>query len=98
MPVSIRPRVRDHFPFPVACPYTLVFAEAGRDGEPLSWGERRWALCFTEYQLLRVVCLALVSQYLHEPVNAAEEASVKKLNTAVQYVKLWRQLEEQASK
>jgi len=30
-----------------------------------------------------VVCLALVSQYLREPINIAEEASAKKLNAAV---------------
>ena len=52
------PRVLTDFPYPIAYPYSLIF-DAGDTPS-----NRRWALCFTEYQLLRMVCLPLVSQYL----------------------------------
>jgi tetratricopeptide (TPR) repeat protein len=80
---AIRPRVRDELPYPIAYPYALIFAEQGPNGEPLSWADRRWALCFTEYQLLRVVCLALVGQYLREEIDATRKAAVEKLKGAV---------------
>ena len=46
---AIRPRVRDRFPYPIAYPYTLIFAGSGPTGEPLSWADlfaaRGRALC-----------------------------------------------------
>jgi hypothetical protein len=58
-----RPRIVNDFPYPVAYPYPLIFAEAGPPSV------RRWALCFTEYPLLRTACLPLVGQYLRGPIG-----------------------------
>ncbi|MFO1419591.1 MAG: tetratricopeptide repeat protein [Candidatus Competibacteraceae bacterium] len=71
------PRILDRFPYPVAYPYSLIF---DADEKP---SIRRWALCFTEYQALRLVCLPLVSQYLREPIDETAEKSIKALNTAI---------------
>ena len=51
---SGRSRVLDAFPYPVAYPYSLIFDDSDAPSN------RRWALCFTTYQLLRLVCLPLV--------------------------------------
>ncbi len=67
----------DRFPYPVAYPYSLIF---DADEKP---SIRRWALCFTEYQALRLVCLPLVSQYLREPIDETAEKGIKALNTAI---------------
>jgi len=48
-----RRRILDDFPYPVAYPYSLIFDES----QPASL--RRWSLCFTEYQALRMVALPL---------------------------------------
>jgi hypothetical protein len=74
---SPSPRVLDAFPYPVAYPYSLIFDE---DDKP---SNRRWALCFTEYQLLRTVCLPLVCQYLREPINDNARDSISSLHRAV---------------
>ena len=71
------PRILDRFPYPVAYPYSLIF---DADEKP---SIRRWALCFTEYQLLRQVCLPLVSQYLHDAIDETAEKSIKALNTEI---------------
>ncbi len=73
-------RFRDELPYPVASPYAIV----GQADEPAE--TRRWALCFTAYQLLRTVCLPLVAQYLgHDPAAATEvsRSSARSLNTAI---------------
>jgi bifunctional DNase/RNase/tetratricopeptide (TPR) repeat protein len=77
------PRLRflDEFPYPVAYPYSLIFDVQ----KPAS--ARRWALCFTEYQLLRLVGLTLVSQYLREPIDASDADAVRSLNTAIAAVR-----------
>jgi hypothetical protein len=59
-------RILDQSPTPVAYTYSLVFDPA------LSASSRRWALCFTEYQLLRLVTLPLVGQYLRGPIDASD--------------------------
>jgi hypothetical protein len=69
--------VLDDFSYPVAYTYSLVFDPA------LSASSRRWALCFTEYQLLRLVTLPLVGQYLHGPIDASDPETIRKLNTAI---------------
>src|SRR5207248_151892 len=69
--LSPRPRVLEAFPYPVAYPYSLIFAP---DEKP---SERRWALCFTQYQLLRLVGLTLVCQYLREPGLPEGEAKAR---------------------
>jgi tetratricopeptide (TPR) repeat protein len=71
------PRILDRFPYPVAYPYSLIFDANEKPSI------RRWALCFTEYQALRLVCLPLVSQYLREPIDETAEKSIKALNTAI---------------
>src|SRR5438105_10061592 len=79
-----RPRVLDDFPTPVAYSYALAF-DTSR-----SPSVRRWALCFTEYQALRLVALPLVGQYLRADLKAldfegdkAARTAVEKLNTAI---------------
>ncbi len=74
---TARQRVLDDFPYPVAYPYALVFDA----NQPASI--RRWALCFTEYQLLRMVSLPLVGQYLGEPIDQTATDSIRALNIAV---------------
>jgi tetratricopeptide (TPR) repeat protein len=74
---SPRPRVLNDFPYPVAYPYSLTFDESDRPSN------RRWALCFTEYQLLRMACLPLVSQYLREPIDETAQDAIAALNRAV---------------
>jgi tetratricopeptide (TPR) repeat protein len=75
---SARRRVLDDFPYPVAYPYALVFDA----GQPASI--RRWALCFTEYQLLRMIALPLVGQYLsQDPIDESDAETIRKLNTAM---------------
>lgn len=69
-------RVLTDFPYPVAYPYRLVFDPA------LAASQRRWALCFTEYQLLRTVCLPLVSQYLRDEIDRTAKDSIGALNRA----------------
>ena len=70
------PRILDAFPYPVAYPYSLIF-------EASDASNRRWALCFTTYQLLRMVCLPLVSQYLREEVDDHARDSILALNRAI---------------
>ena len=48
-----RPRILNEFPTPVAYTYALIF-DRNRDASV-----RRWALCFTEYQTLRLIGLTL---------------------------------------
>jgi len=72
-----RPRISDRFPYPVALPYSLIFDES------LSPPERRWALCFTQYQAVRTIVLPLVSQYLREPIDATAGKAVKTVNERV---------------
>jgi tetratricopeptide (TPR) repeat protein len=71
-----RSHILQAFPYPVAYPYSLVFDE----DSPASI--RRWTLCFTEYQLLRMVCLPLVCQYLTAE-KVTEGWSCKRLNEAI---------------
>jgi tetratricopeptide (TPR) repeat protein len=70
-------RILNDFAYPVAYPYGLIFDL--RD----SPSTRRWALCFTVYQALRMVCLPLVGQYLREPIDAQAVSSIAALNTAI---------------
>jgi hypothetical protein len=79
-----RPRILDGFPTPVAYSYGLVF---DRDRSP---SVRRWALCFTEYQALRLIGLTLAGQYLRADLagidfekDKAAQTAVEKLNTAI---------------
>ena len=72
-----RARIVEDFPYPVALPYALAFDA----GQPASL--RRWALCFTEYQLLRMVALPLVGQYLSDPIDESNPETIRKLNTAI---------------
>jgi len=72
-----RSRYLNDFPYPIAYPYSLVFNENNNPSD------RRSAICFTVYQLLRMVCLPLVSQYLIEPVGQTVHEGVKSLNTAI---------------
>lgn len=72
-----RPRVLDAFPYPVAYPYSLIFDHSDAPSN------RRWALCFTTYQLLRLVCLPLVSQYLRDAIDTTARDSVTVLNRAI---------------
>jgi len=71
------PRFRDSLPYPVAVPYALVFDLT------LSAAERRWARCFTQYQSLRLITLALAGQYLRQPIDATAEKAVKSVNECV---------------
>ena len=79
-----RARIRDQFPTPVAYSYALIFDPAH---DP---SVRRWALCFTEYQVLRTLALPLVGQYLRADLagldlegDKAAQAAITKLNTAI---------------
>jgi tetratricopeptide (TPR) repeat protein len=72
-----RSRVLNDFPYPVAYPYSLIFDARNTPSN------RRWALCFTEYQLLRMVCLPLVSQYLQEGVDERAGGSISSINSAI---------------
>ena len=72
-----RRRILDDFPYPVAHPYSLIFDES----QPASL--RRWSLCFTEYQALRMVALPLVGQYLSEEIDESDPETIRKLNTAI---------------
>ena len=74
---TARERVLCDFPYPIACCYSLAFAAAN------SPAERRWALCFTVYQVLRTICLTLISQYLRESIDEEEHASILALNRAI---------------
>ncbi len=74
---GVRQRILNDFPYPIAYPYSLIFDESDKPSN------RCWALCFTEYQLLRVVCLPLVSQYLREEINRDAAESISALNKAV---------------
>jgi tetratricopeptide (TPR) repeat protein len=74
---SARQRVLNDFPYPVAFPYAIAL-DHERD-----LPSRRWALCFTEYQLLRMVCLPLVSQYLREEIQEESRDSVSAVNRAI---------------
>lgn len=72
-----RPRVVTHFPHPVAVPYSLACDES------LAASDRRWALCFTQYQVLRLVVLAHVSQYLRDDIDTTAKAAVKAANEQI---------------
>src|SRR5262249_9656937 len=79
-----RTRIQNDFPTPVAYSYALIF---DRKRSP---SVRRWALCFTEYQTLRLIGLTLVSQYLRSNLagidfekDKAAQTAVEKLNTAI---------------
>lgn len=72
-----RARVLVELPYPIAYPYSLVFAEE----TPAS--ARRWALCFTGYQVLRTLCLPLVGQYLRSPIDEQATDAVANLNRAI---------------
>ena len=74
---SGRRRVLDAFPYPVAYPYSLSFDESDVPSN------RRWALCFTTYQLVRLVCLPLVSQYLRDAIDTNARDSVTALHRAI---------------
>lgn len=71
------PRILIDFPYPIAYPYSLIFDQNDKPSN------RRWALCFTEYQLLRVLWLPLVSQYLRDPINENAAESTSALNKAI---------------
>ncbi len=80
----LRRRVMDDFPTPIAYVYSLIGDRA------LNASVRRWALCFTQYQLLRIVTLPLVGQYLRADLSAIDldrdepaKASIKALNTKI---------------
>lgn len=62
------------FPYPIAYPYAAVFDTT----EPAV--NRRWALCYTQYQLARFVGLTLVSHYLNLPVVKGDTKSQNTLN------------------
>ncbi len=64
-PRAPRSRVLEAFPYPIAYPYAQVLDGAA------SATTRCESLDFTVYQLLRLVCLPLVSQYLRQPGEAA---------------------------
>jgi hypothetical protein len=70
-------RVLESFPYPIAYPYSLAFAAERTPAD------RCWALCFTEYQLLRTVCLPLLGQYLREGGDDAAADSLSALNRTV---------------
>jgi tetratricopeptide (TPR) repeat protein len=73
-----RQRVLDDFPYPVALPYSLVFDLS----QPAS--VRRWTLCFTQYQVLRMVTLPLVGQYLEaEELISPDAETIRQLNSAI---------------
>jgi tetratricopeptide (TPR) repeat protein len=81
---SARSRILDDFPTPVAYTYSLIFDE-GRNASV-----RRWALCFTEYQALRLIALPLVGQYLRADLSGidflkdkASENALRSLNKAI---------------
>lgn len=67
--------VLNEFPYLIAFLYSLIFDESS----PPSI--RRWALCFTQYQLLRMVTLPLVSHYLHG--NNETFPSSREINNAI---------------
>jgi hypothetical protein len=82
--VPARSRILDEFPTPIAYSYALIF-DAARNPSV-----RRWALCFTEYQALRLVALPLVGQYLRGDLSGIDlerdkvaKTAVEKLNTAI---------------
>jgi len=75
--VEKRRAVLTEYPYPVAYPYSLIFDEARTPSV------RRCAMCHTEYQLLRMVCLPLVSQYLREPICQENPKSIGSLNRAI---------------
>jgi tetratricopeptide (TPR) repeat protein len=79
-----RPRILNEFPTPVAYTYAFIF-DLHRDASV-----RRWALCFTEYQTLRLIGLTLVGQYLRADLEGidfekdkAAQKAVENLNTAI---------------
>ncbi len=72
-----RPRVLNAFPHPIAVPYSLAFDES------LAASDRRWALCFTQYQVLRLVVLAHASQYLRDDIDTTAKAAVKAANEQI---------------
>ena len=81
---SARSRILDDFPTPVAYTYSLIF------DEDRNASVRRWALCFTEYQALRLIALPLVGQYLRADLSAidfprdkAMESALRSLNKAI---------------
>jgi hypothetical protein len=65
------------FPYPVTYPYALIFTPTD------TASNRRWALCFTTYQLLRMVCLPLVGQYLQQEIDTNARDSITALNRAI---------------
>ena len=67
------------YPYPIAHPYSVVWDE---NQNPQT---RVWALHFTTYQTLKVICLPVVSQYLTEPkeTEAMERKAVESLNRAI---------------
>ncbi|MEZ6140855.1 MAG: hypothetical protein R3B84_09815 [Zavarzinella sp.] len=72
-----RSSIIDQFPYPIALPYSLIFDES------LLPSERRWALCFTQYQTLRMVVLAFISQYLRTPIDETAKEAVKTTNERI---------------
>jgi hypothetical protein len=82
MPLLLpRERIVRDFPYPIARAYELVFDESGRPAD------RLWALCFTEYQLLRMVCLPLVGQYLLQPIEETNQRSIGALGQAISAIR-----------
>ena len=63
MLASPRPSVLNSFPHPIAFPYSLAHRHE------TSPSEACWLICLTAYQVLRVICLPLVSQSLREPID-----------------------------
>lgn len=55
------------YPYPVAHPYSVVFDE---NQTPQT---RVWALHFTTYQALKVICLPVVSQYLTDQKETVDK-------------------------
>ena len=71
-----------NYPYPVAKPYSIIGDETESPQQKL------WSLPFTLYQILRIVTLPLVSQYLNDGRNIddfseEELKSVKSINEAV---------------
>lgn len=72
--VASNARVLSDYPYPIAYPCSLALLA----DDPAS--KRVWALCFTVYQAVRLLCLPLVGQYLAGPVDESAVAAIRRLN------------------
>ena len=79
--MPIRDDVLKKFPYPVA----RVYAESLNDSSS-NW-ERREAIYFCVYQVLRMVCLPLVADYLWNAPREGNKASINSLNRAIVSIK-----------